>query len=93
MIIIEHHHELLLNLLQYFIQQHVHSALRVPGKFAGRFLQVGEHRVAKARHNLLDSMSQVTEEDPGVSIRMIQLIPNKRMPVIPQYIGNQRRLP
>src|SRR5687768_7622888 len=89
MVIVQHQDELLLDSLQDFVQKNIRSAFRVLRDFTGSFLKVGEERFTKAGYSLLDAKSEIPQEHRGVSIGMIQLVPNKLSLVGSEEIGHQ----
>src|SRR5258708_15827842 len=88
MIVVQNQNHLLLDAFQNLIQEYVGCSFRLLREFL-RLLQERKHRLTKAGDSLLNSVSQITEENSRVGIRVIQLIPDISPFLLPQKIAHQ----
>src|SRR5262249_33306629 len=86
-IIVEHYDQLLLDMLENLIQQHIGCAFRLLRKLIR--LQVCENRFAEIRHALLDALREITKKHGRVTGGMVELRPNVGPALLSQDIGNQ----
>src|ERR1700674_3028993 len=90
-IVVEDDNQLLLDAFENLIQQHINSPLWLLSQFV-RLLQISEQRVAKTGYLLLDSVCQISQKHRRIGIGMIQLVPDVRLFLFAQKVGNQRGL-
>src|SRR5215813_10351411 len=90
MIIVEHYDELLLNVLENFVQQDISSAFWLLREFVR--LQVSEYCFAEVRDALLDSVCEISNKHGRVAVCMIELIPDVGLFLLTQEISHQSGL-
>src|SRR6266508_4648990 len=90
-IVVENKDELLFNSFQNLVKENVRGALRMLRDFAGGFLKIRKHGLAKSRHQLLDAEGEITKKHRRVSVGVIQLIPDELSLVSSQKVCNQGR--
>ena len=91
MVIIEDHDERLFDRLEDLVHQQVGSPF---GKLDQVFLCLGEvwnKRLAERRHGRADALGKITEENSGIGIRVVKLVPDDRALERADKIRDQRR--
>jgi hypothetical protein len=89
-VIVEDDDELLLDVFENFVQQHIGGALRLLREFIR--LQVREDRFTEIRHPLLNSLREISKKHRRIAICVIELIPDVRPFLLSQEISHQSRL-
>jgi hypothetical protein len=92
MIVVEDEDELPLDVVEHLVQEHVDGALGLLREFFGRLLKIGERGLAEVLEDLLDAVRDVAEEDEGVCVRVVELIPDELLRVCADKVCDERGL-
>src|SRR5687768_10901669 len=77
MIVVEHEYYRLLDRLQYLVDQKIRGPLGKPHHVFVRLAEVRKDRFAEFGIEIFYSACDVAEEDDGIGVRVIELVPHR----------------
>jgi hypothetical protein len=92
MVVVQNQNELVFHKFENFVDENVNGAFRILGKLSRGLLEIGKHCLSKTGDDLLDTKCEIPEENEGIRVCMIKLIPNKFALVCPQKVRNESGL-